>query len=108
EHLVVVAHVPGDAVPARDVVNVGVDLRLVGEGAGPPRVLLVGVGVQDAGDVARATGITVVAPGPAQVVGALEHHGVLDPVAPQGERHAQAGQSRARDGDLDVTRLGVG
>ncbi len=108
EHLVPVAHVPGDVVAAGDVVDVGLDLGLVGEGAGPSRVLLVRVGVQDAGDVARAAGIAVVTPGAAQVVGPFEHDEVLDPVPAQGDRHAQAREAGAGDRDLHVTGVVLG
>src|SRR6202020_187624 len=38
EHLVAIAQVRGDAVAAGDIVNVGMDLRLLGESAWPRRV----------------------------------------------------------------------
>jgi hypothetical protein len=108
EHLVAIADGPREVVVARDVVDVGLDLGLPGEGVGPAGVLLVSVGVQDAGDVAGAPGIAVVAPRAAQVIGTLEHDEVLDAVTAQGDGHPQAGQARARDRDLDLSSLGVG
>jgi hypothetical protein len=98
---------PREVMATGHVVDVGLDLGLAGEGAAPGWVLLIGVGVQDAGDVTRAPGIAVVTPGAAQVAGPLEHHEVLDPVAAQRDGHAQAGEAGARDGDLDLLGVGV-
>ena len=103
-HLVAEAHVLDEAVAGRDVAHVLPDLRRRGEQLAPARVLLVGERVEDARDVAGAAGVGVVAPGAAEIVGALEDHEVLDPVALQGDPHRDAAESAADDDHMVVGR----
>ena len=107
QHLMPEAQVGRQVVAPGHLLDVGLDLGLAGEGAAPAGVLLVGERVQDAGDVAGAARVGVVAPGAAEVVGALEDHEVLDAVLLERDRHPDAGQPGAGDGDLDVSVRGV-
>src|SRR5258708_39192840 len=96
------ADVPQHVVPAGAVAQVVPDLLLRREGARPARVGLEGERVEMRGHVARATRVGVVAPGAANVIGALQDDEVLDAVATQGDGHAQAAEAAADDGDADV------
>ena len=49
----------------------------------------------------------VVAPGAADVVGALEHREVRKPVAQEPDRRAEAGEAGADDRDIDLAALSV-
>ena len=58
-------------------------------------------------DVALAARVVVVAPGAADVVGALEHDEVVDALLLEADRHAQAGEPAADDGHVDMARRSV-
>ena len=63
---------------------------------------VVGEPVQVRGHVARDARVGVVAPRAADAVAALEEHERLPPVAEQGQRHADPGEARTDDRDLDA------
>ena len=89
--------------------EVAVDLGPRREHARPVRMRVVGEPVQVRGHVARDARVGVVAPRAADAVAALEQHERLPPVAQQGERHADPGEARTDDRDLDAHshRIGV-
>ena len=90
EDLVVKADVAGEVVAGDDLAHVVPDLLLAGERLAPARVLLGGPRVEDARDVAGAAGVGVVAPGAAEIVGALEDHEVVEAGPLQSHREAEA------------------
>ncbi|CAM5497407.1 hypothetical protein STANM337S_03614 [Streptomyces tanashiensis] len=94
QHLVVQAEVRTDPEGVGDVLQVGADVALPGEGPGPVRVGREGEGVEVGGDVAGAAGVAVVAPGAAHGVGPLQDDEVGDPLAAQPDGGPDAAESR--------------
>ena len=90
-------------VPLRAALQVGADLGLRGVRPAPLGVRRERERVEVRGDVARAAGVGVRPPGAADVVVALEHDEVVDPLLAQPDRRAQAGEARADDRDVGHT-----
>ena len=93
------ADVRQHAVLGGDPAQVVVDLGAHGEAARPAAVRRPGEGVQVAGHVARRTGVGVVAPDPAHVVGPLEHDEVALAVLQQLHGRSDPAEAAADDGD---------
>jgi hypothetical protein len=92
----------GQAFGVDDVLEVGADLVTAREGARPRRIRVRGEAVEMRGHVARDAGVGVVAPRAADGCGALEQDEVVASRAAQGDRRADACESRADDRDLDA------
>ena len=89
------------------LVDVAVDLGLVGVGARPGGVRCERVGVQVGRHVACGAGVGVIAPGAAEVGAAVEYHVVGEAVLGELDGGAEAGESCSDDGDLHVGRSAV-
>src|SRR4029453_11294188 len=87
------------------VTQVGPDLCLPGEGIRPAGVASEGVRVQVRRDVAGATGVAVVAPRPADIVGLLEDEEAAETGSLETDRATQAGEAGADDRHIGVRRL---
>src|SRR5205814_9616000 len=75
--------------------------------AAPVRVEREGERVQVRGDVALAAGIAVEPPGAADVLPALEDREVVQARLLEADGHAQAGEARADDRDVDLAPRGA-
>ena len=75
--------------------DVGLDLRLGGEGPRPVRVQRERVGVQLRRHVARRAGVGVVAPGATHVRAALDDEEVAEVLVPELDRHREATEAGA-------------
>ena len=85
-----------------DALQVGLDLRLRGEGPGPVRVGREREAVELAGYVARRAGVGVVAPGAPDVVAPVDHQEVGQTGLLQLDRGAEAGEPGADHEHRDV------
>ena len=92
------------AVAARDVLEVGLDLRLRRVAARPARVGLERELVEVRRHVAGRAGIGVVVPDAADALALLEHGDVVVAGAPQHHDRADAGEAAADDGDRGTVR----
>ena len=95
------AHVLEQPLVGRDPAQVLADLRLGREGRAPIRVGREGERVDVARDVAATPRVGVLAPGPADLPGALQDDEVGAARPPQAGGHRQAGEAAADDRDLD-------
>ena len=77
--------------------EIGVDFGLGGKGPRPVGIGGEGKGIEVRRDIAGRAGIGVVAPDAAHGVGLFQHDEVLDALALQPRRHADAGKARADD-----------
>ena len=91
-----------EAVVVGDAAQIGLDLRLGGVRRRPVGVAGEGERVELAGHVAAGTGIGVVAPGAADVVGLLDHHEVGLAVLEELDRGAEPGEAGADDQVVDL------
>src|SRR6201991_1783091 len=82
-----------------DLLEVGQDLRLVGERLAPPRVQRVRVGVEVRRHIASGTGIGVVAPGAAEAIATVEDREVVTALV-ELNAHRDAARACADDRDL--------
>ena len=104
DHLRAEIDVRVQALLHRDAALVVGDLRLRAEAARPVEVLRERQGVQVAGHVARRTRVGVVAPGPADLVAAVDDPEILDALAQQVGSGGEAGEARADDQDVGFLR----
>ena len=96
----------GDAVLLGDAAQVGLDLGLRGVRRRPVGVAGEGERVELAGDVAAGSGVGVVAPGAADVVGLLDHDVVGLAGLGELDRSAEPGETGPDDQVVDVRREG--
>ena len=82
------------------------DLRLAGVAVRPVGVGREREGVQIAPDVAGAAGVGVVAPGASYLACPLEQYEIVRAALPEPDRHPQAREARAENGDLNMLHLG--
>ena len=87
-----------------DVVEILLDLRLLGERAVPVGVARVAEGIDDRGGVGAAVRVGVLAPGAAELLGLLDQDEVLDSGLLQADGGADAAVAAADDEDLGVLR----
>ena len=104
DHLRAEIDVRVQALLHRDAALVVGDLRLRAEAARPVEVLRERQGVQVAGHVARRTRVGVVAPGPADLVAAVDDPEILDALAQQVGSGGETGEARADDQDVGFLR----
>ena len=107
EQVGVEADVRHHAVAVRAVAQVLEDLGLRREGARPVRVGREGERVEMRGHVAATARIGVVAPGAADVRGALEHREVELALLPELDCHAEPGEAGADDDDPMVGQVNL-
>ena len=86
----------GQIMVGGDLLDVREDLRLVGEGLAPAGVQRERVGVEVRRHVARRAGVGVLAPGPAEVVAAVEDREVIS-AAGELDAHRDPAKTRADD-----------
>src|SRR6185436_20865691 len=97
-HLVPETQVGPEDEVVRALLEVAPDLRLTGVAVGPVRIGRERERVEVRGHVARAPGITVVAPRPPDVVRALQEDEVGEAFLLQANRGAQAAEAAPDDG----------
>jgi len=102
DHLMAEAEVRQETEAHGAAAQVVPDLGLGREGAAPVGVGREGERVQVGRHVAGGARVRVVAPRPADVVGALEHDEVVDPALFQPDRQSQTRKTRADDGHAHV------